>query len=285
MVKTPDFGKTAVDYRKYRQGFPEQFFTRLINAGIGLPNQKVLDLGTGTGTVARGFALQGCEVTAIDPSIELIEQAKVIDSSCNVTVNYFVGTAEDTKQADNQFDIVVAGQAWHWFKHDQAIDEVKRVLKPDGKLIIAHYDWIPVKNSVPALSEAIILKYNPAWKMSGGNGFYPQWVTQLVEAGFETVETYSFDVVAEYTHEAWRGRIRASAGVAASLSEEDVAKFDAEHSEALKIEFPDDPLRILHRCFTVTAKLPTLFKHNSITDSESGSENNMESQINLEMKQ
>jgi hypothetical protein len=96
--------------------------------------------------------------------------------------------------------------------------------------------------------------------MSGTNGFYPKWVTQLVESGFEQVETYSFDVEAIYSHEAWRGRIRASAGISASLNQEKVMEFDQEHAKQLKETFPEDPLSIRHRCFTVIANHSTLFK-------------------------
>ena len=51
-----DFGKTTHDYGKHRVGFPPAFFERLTGFGIGLPGQRILDLGVGTGAVARGLA-------------------------------------------------------------------------------------------------------------------------------------------------------------------------------------------------------------------------------------
>src|SRR3990172_8874953 len=51
-----DFGKAAEDYARYRKGFPDSFFKRLLQDGIGMPGQSILDLGTGTGSLARGFA-------------------------------------------------------------------------------------------------------------------------------------------------------------------------------------------------------------------------------------
>ncbi len=71
-----DFGKTAQDYGRYRAGFPPPLFERLATFGIGVPGQRILDLGTGTGTLARGFALRGCQVTGLDPSVPLTEEAK-----------------------------------------------------------------------------------------------------------------------------------------------------------------------------------------------------------------
>src|ERR1700752_390580 len=55
---------------------PAAFFSRLQAVGIGLPGQRVADLGTGTGTVARGFARLGCAVTGIDPAPALLREAE-----------------------------------------------------------------------------------------------------------------------------------------------------------------------------------------------------------------
>jgi 2-polyprenyl-3-methyl-5-hydroxy-6-metoxy-1,4-benzoquinol methylase len=70
-----DFGKTAGDYGRHRAGFPDEFFERLQASGIIRAGMRALDLGTGTGTIARGLALRGCEVTGLDRSVPLMEQA------------------------------------------------------------------------------------------------------------------------------------------------------------------------------------------------------------------
>lgn len=46
--------------------------------------------------------------------------------------------------------------------------------------------------------------------MHGGTGQYPAWLADVAQAGFESLETFSYDVWQEYSHVAWRGRIRAS---------------------------------------------------------------------------
>src|SRR6185436_11199908 len=73
-----DFGKTASDYAKHRAGFPDRFFDRLFKDGIVAKGARVLDLGTGTGTVARGLAKRHCRVTALDPSEPMLDQAKAL---------------------------------------------------------------------------------------------------------------------------------------------------------------------------------------------------------------
>jgi hypothetical protein len=80
---------------------------------------------------------------------------------------------------------------------------------------------------------------------------YPQWAADVAGAAFTGTETFSYDVEVAYTHEAWRGRIRASAGVAASLPNEAVADFDAEHATVLAQRFPGDSLTVPHRVWAL----------------------------------
>jgi len=251
-----DFGKTAKDYGQYRAGFPEEFYARVSAFGVGLPGQRILDLGTGTGTLARGFALRGCDVTGLDRSPALIAEAERLDGHAGVSIRYVTATAEATGLPDRSFDVVTAGQCWHWFDRERAAREASRLLVPKGVLVIAHFDWIPLPGNVVEATEQLIEKHNPAWTFGGGYGLYPVWLRDVAMAGFRDLETFSFDTPVAYSHEAWRGRIRASAGVAASLSPDQVARFDAELRVLLRRRFAADPLEVPHRVFALIARAP-----------------------------
>src|SRR4029078_8018102 len=73
---TADFGKAAVDYSKHRAGFPAELFDRLAAMGIVQPGRRAVDLGTGTGTIARSLAQRGCESIGLDRSAPLMEEAR-----------------------------------------------------------------------------------------------------------------------------------------------------------------------------------------------------------------
>jgi hypothetical protein len=102
----------------------------------------------------------------------------------------------------------------------------------------------------------LIEQHNPEWKMSGGRGMYSRWLSDVAIAGFHDIETFSFDIFVPYSHEAWRGRIRASAGIAASLPPEQVTRFDSALQTLLHEHFPADPLSVHHRVFAVVCRTP-----------------------------
>jgi SAM-dependent methyltransferase len=249
-----DFGRTAQDFSRHRAGFPNELFERLATYGIGTLGQRILDVGTGTGTLARGFALRGCAVTGLDPSEALLDEARRLDRDVGVSVSYLVATAEDTGLPDGSCDVLTAGQCWHWFDRAAAAAEARRVLAPEGWLVIAHFDWLPLPGNVVEATEQLIEKHNPSWTLGGGLGLYPAWLQDAAAAGFHGIESFSFDVAVGYSHEGWRGRIRASAGVAASLDSAHVAAFDAELRDLLQERFPDEPLSTPHRVFAVLCR-------------------------------
>jgi SAM-dependent methyltransferase len=249
--KQVDFGKTASDYGRYRAGYPDELYRRLQAFGVGLPGQRILDLGAGTGFLGRGFARNGCHLTAIDISAPLMREARRLDADAGVVTDYARAKAEALPFADHSFDVVSAGQCWHWFDRGAAAAESWRVLRPAGRLVIAHFDWIPLPGNVVEATEQMIAKHNPKWALGGAAGIYPRWPRDVAIAGFTQIETFSFDVMATYSHEAWRGRIRASAGVGGTLGLAQVEDFDREFAALLKHRFPADPMGVQHRTFAL----------------------------------
>lgn len=251
-----NFGRTAADYGRFRAGFPDALFARLQDAGVIRPGLRVLDLGTGSGSLGRGFARRGCTVVGLDPSPELIAEARRLDGEAGVASAYLAGAAERVGLADGAFDIVAAGQCWHWFDRAAAAREARRLLAAGGFLVICHFDWIPLPGNLVEATEGLIRQHNPDWALGGGSGLYPGWLADAATAGFADLETFSFDRAVAYGHEAWRGRIRASAGIGASLPPAQVEAFDRALAALLAERFPDDPQAVPHRVFCLTARAP-----------------------------
>jgi SAM-dependent methyltransferase len=247
-----DFGRTAQDYAAYRTAFPAELLTRLAALGVGLPGQRVVDLGTGTGTLARDFAAAGCVVTGVDVAPEMLDEARRRDGAA---VTYRVAPAEDTGLAGHAWDVVSAGQCWHWFDRPRVAAEARRLLVDGGALAVCYRDYVLRPGNVGAVSEELVLAYHPGWAMAGGfSGHAGEWAAELEHAGFGDVTTVEFDVDVPFTHEAWRGRMRTSNGVGASLSDSDVAAFDADLARLLRERFPEEPLTVPHRVWALVAR-------------------------------
>lgn len=96
--------------------------------------QRALDLGCGTGQSTRPLTWIADEVTGIDASAAMLAAA---DAAVHVT--YRQASAEQLPFPAENFDLVTAGLAWHWFSSGASLQEVARVLRPGG--------WLAIYNS------------------------------------------------------------------------------------------------------------------------------------------
>lgn len=240
-----DFGKTRDDYSACRAPFPAALFDRLAGFGIGRAGQLVLDLGSGTGLFGAELQSRGCQVIHVDPSPDLLSHPASV-----------VARAEAIPFTDNTFDIVSAAQCWHWFDRITAPLEILRVLKPGGQLAVVYQMYIPMPGSVAAASERLILKHRPRWRHANSAGINGQVLRDMQASGFAGIESFSFDVEIPFARETWRGFIRTTSPVGASMTTEQLDRFDSEHEQLLR-NWPET-FNIPHRVFAATAQKPII---------------------------
>ena len=94
------------------------------------PEMKVLELGCGTGYFTKEAARSGAEITAIDISNDLLEQARKEVPLENV--KFLVENAYEMTFSDNSFDTVIGSSVLHHLEIDSALKEIFRVLRPGG---------------------------------------------------------------------------------------------------------------------------------------------------------
>ncbi|GAG40464.1 unnamed protein product, partial [marine sediment metagenome] len=82
--------------------------------------------------LARGFARRGCQVVGLDPAEALLEEAKRLDGAAGVTIRYLRARAEQTGLSAGSFEVVTAGQCWHWFERSRVAAGMRRLLAPEA---------------------------------------------------------------------------------------------------------------------------------------------------------
>lgn len=140
------FAQAADAYERGRPDYPRAAVERLCQAvGIG-PGRAVLDLAAGTGKLTRLLVPTGAEVVAVEP----VEGMRTALARTLPEVTALAGTAEDVPLPAASVDAVVAGSAFHWFRGDEALAEIHRVLRPGGRVGLL---WNVRDESMPWMAE------------------------------------------------------------------------------------------------------------------------------------
>lgn len=241
--KAFDWGKTSEYYAKYRDIYPEEFYKKVTDRGLCITGQSVLDLGTGTGVLPRNMYKYGARWTGTDISPEQIEQAKRLSDEARMDIEFKAVSAEKLDFPADSFDVITACQCFWYFDHEKVAPEFHRLLKKDGKLVILYMAWLPFEDEIAGRSEELVRKYNPDWT-GGGETRHPIHIPDAMYKYFDMEEHEEYDLKVPFTKESWHGRMIACRGVGASLSPEDLARWDAEHRKLL--ETVPDSFDVLH---------------------------------------
>ena len=145
-ARAASFGSVAAEYAEFRPGYPDAAVEWL----VGHAPAQVLELGAGTGKLTERLVAMGHDVTATDPSEQMLDLlSKAVPRARCAT-----SSAEDLPMANASFDVVVAAQAFHWFDLERALPEIARVLRPGGVLAVV---WNRADQKVPWVRKVFTL--------------------------------------------------------------------------------------------------------------------------------
>lgn len=237
--KAFDWGKTSVDYAKYRDIYPPVFYEKIVKRGLCLNGQRVLDLGTGTGVLPQNMFQYGAQWTGTDISENQVKQAKSLAKRNNMDIDFMVTEAETIDFPNNTFDVITACQCFWYFNHKILMPNLARILKSDGKLLILYMAWLPFEDDIAGQSERLVLKYSPKWS-GAGETRKPISIPDIVYDYFKLVEHEEYDLDVLFTRESWNGRLKACRGIGASLTETEISEWEKEHMALLEKIAPDE---------------------------------------------
>ena len=232
--KAFDWGQTSEDYAKFRDIYPNTFYEKLIDMGLCIEGQRVLDIGTGTGVLPRNLYKYGSEFVGLDSSENQIKQARKLSEEAGMNISYVVSPAESADFPANHFDVVTACQCYIYFDKNTLFSKISSILKTPGHFCLLYMGWIPDENSIANTSEELILKYNPSWSAYGMKPFLYDFPEQA-HALFEVEHSFCYDIPVTFTRESWHGRIKTCRGIgASSLSSKEIIAFEEEHIDCLR---------------------------------------------------
>lgn len=136
---TERFSGRAAAYVRSRPGYPTGILDRLRSECGLTPAWLIADIGSGTGLLTQIFLDHGNRVMAVEPNGEMRSAAEVLLGQRSNFVS-LDGMAEATTLADDSVDLIVAGQAFHWFDHERARPEFERILKAGGWVALVWND-------------------------------------------------------------------------------------------------------------------------------------------------
>lgn len=154
-------------YVKGRPDYPPEVSTWLREA-VGLqPGKTAIDLGAGTGKFTARLLETGAQVIAVEPVLQMREKL----ANALPQLKALAGTAEAIPLPDESVDAVVCAQSFHWFATPAALAEIRRVLKPGGKLGLiwnmrdARVNWVRKLNQIVDRYEGDVPRfYSGAWR-------------------------------------------------------------------------------------------------------------------------
>ena len=189
-ARARSFETAAAAYERYRPEYPDVALRWVVDR-LGLPPaSRVLDLGAGTGKLARGLFRLGLDVVAVEPgSAMLAELRRAVPG-----VEARQGVAESIPLEDHSVDAVAVGQAFHWFERARVLPELRRVLRSGGGLALL-WNWEDVGDPIGARLAEVL---------GHEEGFHhdpldPRYFEPVDEATIETSVSLTPDTLAGWT--------------------------------------------------------------------------------------
>ncbi|HTN38633.1 MAG TPA: class I SAM-dependent methyltransferase [Arachidicoccus sp.] len=205
---TERFSNRVEDYVKYRPHYPKQIIT-LLHEDFHIDKQgypAVADIGAGTGISAELFLKAGFEVKGVEPNKEMREKAAaLLRDYINFTA--IDGTAETTGLPDKAVDLIIAGQAFHWFDRQLAKQEFKRILKDEGYVLLIWNERL-TRSDFEKEYEALIVRHGNSYLKVDHRNIHLEDIQAFFAPGAVTLRTLDNDQAFDF--DGLKGRLLSS---------------------------------------------------------------------------
>jgi ubiquinone/menaquinone biosynthesis C-methylase UbiE len=220
------FELVADVYERARPEYPAEAVAWIVRELDLREGRTVLDLGAGTGKLTRALVQTGARVTAVEPGEAMLGELRRVLPD----VEALLGGAEEIPLGDHSVDAVTVGQAFHWFRQDEAVPELHRVLRPGGAVALvwnSRDQTRPLQRRISELIKSLV----PAGRPPVGHSANALEQSDL----FGPVERHTFPFVQRLDADGVADRI-ASVSFVAAAPPDVRAELDRELREAVAAE-------------------------------------------------
>jgi SAM-dependent methyltransferase len=252
------FQGTVAFYERYRLAYPDRLIARVAALAGLMPGDAVLDLGTGTGMLAIGFAKLGIAVTAMDPEPEMLTAAEAAAEAAGVTVRWKEGGSGDLTPDLGLFRLVTMGRAFHWMDRAATLAMLDRIVTRDGGVALFHDSHPPVEENgwFKLLREVQDKCSRDARSSPGERGGHRRYESFLFASAFSELDGLSVTVRADLTVEDIVGRAFSMSRCSPQRLGPDREEFAAHLSSALRELSPDGKFTEVAELVAVLARRP-----------------------------
>ena len=183
---TERFTDRVTNYVRFRPGYPDELVEALETEGALAPGYVVADVGGGTGISAELFLRHGYRVVAVEPNAAMRTSAESWLGS-NPSFDSAAGTAEATGLSNGCVDLVVAGQAFHWFDPAATRLEFARILRSPDRQVALFWNSRQVEDT-PFLQEyeRLLLEFGTDYAKVNHRRIGPEMIGGFFGGPYET---------------------------------------------------------------------------------------------------
>lgn len=158
ITPTQRFSSRVGNYSRFRPSYPAEI-VGILRQECGLsPESVIADVASGTGIFTRLLLENGNRAFGVEPN-DAMRKAGEEYLAAYPKFASVAGTAENTTLPDASVDLVTAAQAAHWFDRGKAITEFRRILKPEGYLVLLWNDRRTDASAFARDYESLLLEY------------------------------------------------------------------------------------------------------------------------------
>ena len=236
LKKNEPYKSTYEYYAKYRPNIPKEvidIITSHFNVGL---NDRILDLGCGTGKVTLTMDGKCKEMVCLDSDLKMIELAKKETKNSKPKITWIVCNANDLKRDDKlgTFKIATICRAFHWMNQEKVLNNLNNLIDENGGIAIFSDNGLwSGQQEWQQMIKKITLKYLDSNKKERFKNPEKPWDNILINSTFKFIKTYNVPTVREWDIDSIIGYIFSYSSSAPYLFEDKIDEFKKEVQNTL----------------------------------------------------